>query len=191
MIFEDTKFDKYFNQLKDALTIFLNTNDPSKLFRRTRVLLTKSTDNPPPLNTAIERGHIHLALPLIEQVIDMSPSNGLLEKMNDNNETPLLVAAKYNHMNLIETILKNRSDLAKQKDKDGNNIFHLLANVNDDKGAESIKNIFEHLSNDMKVCFMKEKNQNDQTPLEIAQSQGNIQCIALLEAAVNIGQNNH
>jgi ankyrin repeat protein len=135
--------------------------------------LAKSDENPPALNDAIQRGHTQLALSLIEQVTDMSPSNGLLEKTNDNGETPLLVAAKHNHWKLIEIILTKRLDLAEQKDNDGNNLLHLLANLNDDQGVETIQNVLGILSNDMKARLTGEKNKNNQTPFDIAQSNGN------------------
>jgi ankyrin repeat protein len=179
---KNSKFDKYLNQLKDSLTVFVRTNDPSRLFRRTRVLLSKFDENTSPLSDAIERGHIQLALPLIEQVIDMPSPNRLLEKGNANGETPLLIAAKLNHGKIIETILKKRSDLVEQKDKDGNNMFHLLANLREDKGANTIQHVFGMLSNDMKSHLIIEKNKINQTPLIIAQSHGNTLCVKFLSA---------
>ena len=176
----ETKHDKYFNQLKDALTIFVRTNDPSRLFRRTRVLLSRFDDNSSPLTDAIEHGHVQLALPLIEQVIDMPSPNRLLEKGNENGETPLLIAAKLNHGKIIETILKKRSDLVEQKDKDGNNMFHFLANLREDKGTETIENILTILPNESKIKLFKETNKINQTPLDIAQSHGNTLCVKFL-----------
>src|SRR5580693_7205996 len=106
--------------------MLVRQNDPSRLFRRTRILLSKFDKDPSPLNDAIQHGHTKLALSLIEQIIDMPSPNRLLENENENGETPLLIAAKLNEWELIESILKTRSDLAKQKDKDENNLFHLL-----------------------------------------------------------------
>jgi ankyrin repeat protein len=187
----EAKFDKYLNQLKDALTIFVRTNDPSRLFRRTRVLVSKFDENTSPLSDAIERGHVQLALPLIEQVIDMPSPNRLLEKGNANGETPLLIAAKLNHGKLIETILKKRSDLVEQKDKDGNNMFHLLANLSEDKGAETIENILTILPNESKINLLKEKNTKNETPIDIAQSHGNTKFIDLFESSlIDVQQNN-
>ncbi len=183
---KNSKFDKYLNQLKDSLTVFVRTNDPSRLFRRTRVLLSKFDENTSPLSDAIERGHIQLALPLIEQVIDMPSPNRLLEKGNANGETPLLIAAKLNHGKIIETILKKRSDLVEQKDKDGNNMFHLLASLSEDKGAERIENILTILPNESKINLLKEKNTKNETPIDIAQSHGNTQCIDLLKSMIDI-----
>ncbi|CAF1037725.1 unnamed protein product [Rotaria sordida] len=185
---KDTKFDKYLNQLKVALEKFVRTNDPSQLFRRTRILLSKCDENSLPLNDAIQRGHIEIALSLIEQVLDMNSSQGLLEKGNENGETPLLIAAKCNQWKLIEVILKNRSDLVEQKDKNDNNLLHLLANLNEDGGAENIKNIFKILSNDTKQILLIGKNKLSQTPLEIAQSHGNTQCIDMLNFSINGGK---
>jgi ankyrin repeat protein len=143
--------------------------------------LAKSDENPPALNDAIQRGYTQLALSLIEQVIDMAPPNRLLEKGNDNGETPLLIAAKYNQWKLIEAILKNRSDLAEQKDNDGNNLFHLLANLSEDQGSKTIKNVLTILSTELKVKLLKGTNKPNQIPFDIAQAHGNTQCIYLLE----------
>ncbi|CAF5004742.1 unnamed protein product [Rotaria sp. Silwood1] len=110
----------------------------------------------------------------------MNPSQGLLEKENENGETPLLIAAKCNQWKLIEPILKNRCDLAKQKDKDGNNLLHLLANSNEDESAEIIKNIFKILPDRIKTNLLKEKNKKNQRPLDIAQSHGDSSSSELL-----------
>ncbi|CAF2888304.1 unnamed protein product [Rotaria sp. Silwood2] len=177
------KLDKYLNQLKVALGKFIRTNDPSRLFRRTRILLSQCDENPPLLNDAIQRGHTQIALALIEQVLDMSSSQGLLEKENENGETPLLIAAKCNQWKLIEPIIKNRSDLVKHKDKNGNNLLHLLANLHDDEGAEVIKSIFKILPNEIKTNLLTEKNKNNQRPIDIAQSHGNpFSCELLIES---------
>ncbi|CAF2313016.1 unnamed protein product [Rotaria sp. Silwood2] len=184
------KFDKYLNQLKAALSKFIRTNDPSRLFRRTRMLLSQCDENPPLLNDAIQRGHTQIALALIEQVLDMSSSQGLLEKENENGETPLLIAAKCNQWKLIEPIIKNRSDLVKHKDKNGNNLLHLLANLHDDEGAEVIKNIFKILPNDTKEMLLVGKNKLCQTPIEIAQSHGNTHCIDILQFSTDAEKEN-
>ncbi|CAF4529923.1 unnamed protein product [Rotaria sp. Silwood1] len=187
---KDSKFDTYLNELKTALENFVCTNDPSRLFRRTRMLLSTCDENPPPLHDAIQRGHIQIALSLIEQVFDMNPSQGLLEKENENGETPLLIAAKCNQWKLIEPILQNRCDLATQKDKDGNNLLHLLANSNEDESAEIIKNVLRILPNDTKECLLIGKNKLSQTPIEIAQSHDNNQCVDFLKLSIDAGKEN-
>ncbi|CAF4709860.1 unnamed protein product [Rotaria sp. Silwood1] len=176
-----SKFDKYLGQLQDAIVEFVRTNNPSRLFRRTRLLLAKCDQNPPPLDDAIQRGHIDLALKLIEQVVDMSTSPGLLERKNDDGETPLLLAAKLNQWVLIEAILKKRLDLAENTDKNDNNILHLLANISENKANETIKNVLLLLSNDIKTNLLKKKNKDNRTPIEIAQSQNNTYCSDLFK----------
>jgi ankyrin repeat protein len=160
---------------------FVRTNNPSQLFRRTRLLLSKCDDNPPPLDDAIQRGHIDLALRLIEQVVDMPVSNGLLQRENNDGETPLLLAAKLNHWNLIEIILKKRLDLTEQIDKYGNNMLHLLANISDHKADETIKNVLRLLSNDIITNLLNKKNKNNKTPIEIAQTKINNQSADLFD----------
>ncbi|CAF1104309.1 unnamed protein product [Rotaria sp. Silwood1] len=176
-----SKFDKYLGQLQDAIIEFVRTNNPSRLFRRTRLLLAKCDQNPPPLDDAIQHGHIDLALKLIEQVVDMSTSPGLLERKNDDGETPLLLAAKLNQWVLIEAILKKRLDLAENTDKNDNNILHLLANISENKANETIKNVLLLLSNDIKTNLLKKKNKDNRTPIEIAQSQNNTYCSDLFK----------
>jgi len=131
-----------------------------------------------------------MALSLIEQIVDMPSPNRLLENENDDGETPLLISAKLNQWKLIEIILENRSDLVQQKDKYDNNILHLLAELSEDKGAETIKNVFKILSNDIKKCLLTEKNQKNETPMEIAKSHGNTQCINLLAFSTDVGKKN-
>ncbi len=179
------KFDRYLNQLKDALELFVRKNDPSRLFRRTRVLLSKYEEDPSPLHEAIENGHIQTALLLIEQILDMPSPNRLLENENENNETPLLIAAKFNQWKIIELILKSRSDLIQQKDKDGNNLFHFLANLNEDKGVETIEKILKIFPDRIKN-LLNEENKQNQTPMDIARSNGNTQSGTLF---LNIGKN--
>ena len=104
---KNNKFDRYLGQLQEAVVEFVRTNNPSKLFRRTRLLLAKCTEDPPPIDDAIRNGHIDLVLKLIEQVGDTSPSNSLLERKNTDGQTPLLFATKFNYWILIEAILKN------------------------------------------------------------------------------------
>jgi ankyrin repeat protein len=185
-----TKMDVYLNKLKLSLADYVRTNNPSRLFRRTRLLLVKCVDESPPLNEAIQRGHIDLALSLIEQVIELRAPNGLLEKEDENGQTPLLVAAANNRWTIIEIILNKRPDLAEQKDKNGNNVFHLLANLSeDDKAAETMQNVMKILSNDVKVNLLKAKNENNQTPIEIAQSNGNTQFMNVLEFSFDVKEN--
>ncbi len=174
------KFDQYLYQLKNALEIFVRTNNPSQLFRKTGSLLSNYDGNSSPLHDAIQHGHTQLALTFIEQIIDMPSLNRLLENENENGETPLLVAVKLNEWKLIEAILKSRSDLARKKDKNGNNLFHLLANLSEDKGVETIEKVFAILPNEVKMNLLKEQNKSQQKPMDIAQSQNNTSCLELL-----------
>ncbi|CAF1022482.1 unnamed protein product [Adineta steineri] len=179
-----SEFDKYLGQLQVAAVEFLRTNDPSKIFRRTRLLIGKCTENPPPLHDAIQHNHINLALKLIEQTVDMpSSSNNLLEREDNDGVSPLLFAAKFNQWTLIEAILKKRLDLIEKTDKSDNNILHLLANISEDKATETIKNIFVLLSNDTKTKLLEKKNNNNETPMEIAQANNNNLCVDLFKTS--------
>jgi hypothetical protein len=87
---------------------------------------------------------------------------------------------KLNQWKLIESILKNRSDFAKQEDKNGNNLFHLLANLNEDKGVDTIENISKILPDALKINLLKQKNKTNQKPMDIAQSHNNTSSLELL-----------
>jgi len=176
-----SKFDKYLGQLQEAIVDFVRTNNPSRLFRRTRLLIAKCNDDPPPLDDAIRHGHIDLALKLIEQVGDISLSNSLLERENNDGETPLLLSAKLNQWILIEAILKKRLDYSEKIDKYDNNILHLLANVSEDKANETIKNVLTLLPNHIRTNLLKKKNKANQIPIEIAQAKNNIHCVDLFK----------
>jgi ankyrin repeat protein len=115
----------------------------------------------------------------------MPSPNRLLE---NENETPLLIAAKLNQWKIIELILKTRSDLIQQIDKNGNNLFHLLTNLNEDKGVETIDKLLQAFPNDIKNLLKKENKQH-QTPIDIAQSNGNTQSFDLLRSFLHIGKN--
>lgn len=176
----DSKFDKYLLQLQDALVDFVRTNNPSKLFRRTRLLLAKCSDESPPIDDAIRNGYADLALKLIEQVGSQSPSNSLLTRENQDGQTPLLVAAKYNQWILIETILKKRLDLIEKVDRQGNNVLHLLAEIDNDQGKETIEKLLKFLANETKQVLIEKKNLDNRIPFEIAQLKSNSQCADLL-----------
>ncbi|CAF2631998.1 unnamed protein product [Rotaria sp. Silwood2] len=176
-----SKFDKYLGQLQDAIVEFVRTNNPSRLFRRTRLLLAKCDQNPPPLDDAIRHGHIDLALKLIEQVVDMSTSPGLLERKNNDGETPLLLAAKLNEWILLEAMLKKRLDLTENTDKNDNNILHLLANISENKANETIKNVLLLLPDNIKTNLLKKENNDKLTPIDIAQSKNNTYCADLFK----------
>jgi len=156
-----------------GLENFVRTNDPSELFRAVGFLLSKYDGNSSPLHGAIENGHIEIALTVIKQTMDLPTSKNLLKKENENGETPLLIAAKFNQWKIIELILKTRSDLMQQKDKDGNNLLHFLANLSEDKGAETIENVLRILPQELKINLLKEENKQNQTPMDIAKSNGN------------------
>lgn len=179
----DTKFDKYLTQLQEALVEFVRTNNPSKLFRRTRLLFAKCTDQPPPIDDAIRNGHTDLVSKLIDQVSNQSSSNSLLERENQDGQTPLLVAAKYNQWFLIETILKKRLDFIEKIDHQGNNVLHLLAEIENDQGKETIEKLLKFLSNEKKQILIETKNLDKRTPFELAQFKNNSQCADLLKTS--------
>ncbi len=166
--------------MKTALEIFVRTNNPSKLFHTVGFLLSKYEGSSSPLHDAIQNGHIKIALVVIDQTMDLPPSKNLLIKENEDGETPLLLAAKFNQWKIIELILKNRPELGKQKDKSGNNLFHFLAKLSEDGGAKTIEDVFQILPEELKIDLLREENKQNQTPMNIAQSNGSNFCSKLL-----------
>ncbi|CAF1138346.1 unnamed protein product [Adineta ricciae] len=174
------KLDKYLDQLQEALVQFVQTNDPSRLFRRTRVLLSKCVDSPPPLHVAIERGHISLALTIIEQVASMREENDILERRNESGENVLLVGGRCNAWKVIEMLVKMRKDVIERVDNDGNNLLHKVGSVKDDAGAETIKNLFNIMSEEVKTNLLMQMNKNGETPARTAELHENTCCFELL-----------
>lgn len=159
---------------------FVRTNNPSKLFRRTRLLLAKCEENPPPLDDAIRNGYTDLVVKLIEQVSDASPSTCLLERENLKGQTPLLLSAELNQSTLIETLLNRRLDLSMKTDKSQNNILHVLARVADDRAERTIEKVLAILPKDLQMKLLKQKNADNHQPWQIAQLKRNMHCLDLL-----------
>jgi hypothetical protein len=180
---KDQRSDKYLNQLKDAMAEFLRTENPSSLFRRTRLLLSQCDSKSPPLHDAIRLGHEDLARSLIEQVYDMSPEYGLLEKQNEEGHTVLLLAAKLGQANIVKMLLQNRPHLVQHVDKQKNNFLHLLA---ENGSNEMIENSLALLSDQVRQELLSGKNRANQRPVDIAQSHGNSQCADLLKCLVDL-----
>jgi ankyrin repeat protein len=144
-----------------------------------RVSPTKRADQFWQLENAIQQGDIDLAIKLIKQ------TNSYLERRNDQGETPLLMAAKFNQNKLIVAILKKQPEFARQVDKQGNNLLHLLANISENKARTSIDNVFMLLNDQLKVQLMLERNQFEQTPDQIARNQRNMEYVDLFNHQVN------
>lgn len=162
---------------------FLREDNPSRLFRRTRLLLSQCDPKSPPLHDAIQRGHVDLARALIEQVYDMPTADGLLEKQNEDGQTVLLMAAKFSRWNIVEMLLQNRTDLVQHIDKQENNFLHLLA---ENGSNEMIKQSLALMSDQVRQQLLSGKNRANQRPVDIAQSHGNSQCVDLLKCPVDL-----
>ena len=127
------------------------------------------------LEDAIHQGDIDLAWKLIRQ------TKSYLERENDRGETPLLMAAKWNQNPLLGAILKKRPELAKQIDRQGNNLLHLLAIVSENKAEKTIDNVFMFLNKQMKEYLLLGVNHRQQTPQAMARDHGNIRYLDLLD----------
>jgi ankyrin repeat protein len=131
------------------------------------------------LENAIQQGNIDLAVKLIKQ------TQNYLERENDQGQTPLLLAGKFNQNRLIIAILKKRPELARHVDERGNNLLHLLASVQENKARETIETILMLLDNKMIKFLISGLNRRQQTPEQIAKKNGNLQYIDLWNRKVN------
>ena len=136
------------------------------------------------LANAIQEGNIELAINLIKQ------SNSYLERMNDQGQTPLLLAARFNQTRLIRAILEKRPELAEQVDRQKNNLLHLLAKVSEDRATEATDNILMILDNKTKELLISGLNEDKQTPEQVAATHGNRQFIDLLKRQMESGEEN-
>lgn len=127
-------------KLTDSIETYIRTNDPSKLFRRTRILLLQKTINPTLLHESIENGHGRIVLAFIEQIIDMPSANRLFEARNMNHETLLLLAGRFCEWQIVELILKKRPNYISQMNKQGQTIVTILANYIAKQKAKIVTN---------------------------------------------------
>jgi len=139
----------------------------------------KSEDEFSLLENAIEQGNIDLAIKLTKQ------TKNFLERRNDQGETPLLLAAKFNQNRLIIAILKKQPELAQQVDQQGNNLLHLLTNVQENQAKKTIENVLTLLDKKMKEWLISGLNRRQQTPEQIARKNDNMEYIDLLNRQIN------
>jgi ankyrin repeat protein len=147
-------------------------------------LTIKSVDQFSSLENAIQQGNIDLAIKFIKK------TKNCLERENNDGETPLLLAGKYNQDRLVVAILKKRPDLAKKMDKQGNNLLHLLANISDNRAKQTIEKVFMLLDDNMKEFLIFGVNQRRQTPEQIAKNRGNMEYIDLFNLQIHVFDDN-
>lgn len=178
----NSRFENYLNKLKDAVSKFVRTEDPSLLFRRTRLLLLQNEDASPPLHDAIQCGNVELLEKLFEQIFDMTENEGLLDQKNSHGQTALLLSAQYDRCSLIELILRHRKDLVKQIDSKKNNFLHILI---ENRHVETIRRSLEILPENLKEKLLNDKNQFNQRPVDIARVHEEAEAIELLTCTKN------
>lgn len=131
------------------------------------------------LENAINQGNLDLAWQIIRQ------ARNFLEQGNHQGETPLLMAARLNQKRLIVSILNYGSELAKQKDQQGNNLLHLLANISSSQAKETIEQVLNLLDTRSKDRLISELNQSQERPVDVAKNHGHNEYIDLLNHQVN------
>jgi hypothetical protein len=99
------------------------------------------------------------------------------------------MAAKLNQNRLISAILKKYPEFAKQVDKQGNNLLHLLANVSENKARTTIDHVFILLDNQMKKQLILGRNQLGQTPEYVARYHRNMEYIDFFNLQINFSDN--
>ena len=94
----------------------------------------------------------------------------------------MLVAAKFNHIELVDRILRKRPELVKQTDKLGNNIFHNIARTANATAVKTIEFVLRKLEPETKKSLLEQINAEHQTPKQVAAYHNNEQCFDLLSS---------
>jgi len=144
-----------------------------------RITTNQTEDQFSLLENAIQQGNIDLAVKLIKQ------TQNYLGRENDQGQTPLLLAAKFNQSRLIMAILKKQPEFAKHVDKRGNNLLHLLASVQENKAKETIETVLLLLDDRMIEFLISGLNRSQQIPAQVAEKNGNFEYIDLFNRKVN------
>ncbi|CAF0791042.1 unnamed protein product [Didymodactylos carnosus] len=166
--------DKFLDNLTSSFRNLLVENDATPLFKCARVLIFKREENL--LEKAILNGHIMLA----KQLIKVTPVD-ILKRKNECGETVLLVAGKLNNKDLIASLLEKHLDLVNDIDNKNNNLFHILAAVDDDKAYNTIEFVFNSLKQQesINVTSFDKENSEHLTPLQLAILHHNLNCVKL------------
>ncbi|CAF1167123.1 unnamed protein product [Didymodactylos carnosus] len=169
-----------------ALDDFISKNDPTSLFRCTRLLIHRDDDDL--LEQAILNGNLMLIKQLIKVLLIDT-----LKQQNGKGETILLICAKLNNKDLIAQLLERHLNLVYDLDYRKNNVFHLLAStkLNNDKSYETIEFILNYLNEkSINICEIFNKENIDQfTPLQLAVQNNNLQCVKLFISNGNFDVN--
>ncbi|CAF1188048.1 unnamed protein product [Adineta ricciae] len=170
---ENTDDDDQFSEKSSNQTN--NDYETSTLIRELWTL-TESEDPFSVLANHMQQRNPQVLFDLIEN------TNSFLEQTNLQGETPLLIAAKFNQIELIDRILHKRPELVKQTDKLGNNIFHNIARTAIDAAAKTIEFVLNKLEPETKKSLLEQINTDRQTPKQVAAYHNNEQCLGLLSS---------
>ncbi|CAF1098573.1 unnamed protein product [Didymodactylos carnosus] len=162
--------NKFIHDLCESLHDLISDNDATSLFKCTRLLIHRHDKNL--LEKAIINGHLTLAKQMIKALkIDT------LKRQNEYGENVLLLAAKLNYKDLVETVLERHVELVYDSDKRKNNVFHLLA-IKDDKSCETIEFILKYLQQKaINIKQFDQENIDHLTPLQLASLNNNSSCV--------------
>ncbi|CAF1570086.1 unnamed protein product, partial [Didymodactylos carnosus] len=166
----------FLTRLKSCLAALLTDNDTQPLLRVTKKLINKYNDNL--LHCAIKNGHTLLAQQLSAVVARLPDS--IIERKNNNGETAIILAAKLNQIDLLETLFSISQDLIYAVDNKNNNVFHLLTSQNNsNKTIEFILNCLNDKSINIKQKF-DQPNGNGKTPLQLSVEHSNFESTKML-----------
>jgi ankyrin repeat protein len=126
------------------------------------------------LHLAAESGH----LSIVQTIIKRDDGGQLLELQNDNDRTPLLLAARYGQFDIFQYLLENKADIT-AKDWNEETALHLAA----ENGHLSIVKFFLEKHGD----FLEQRNVINETPLLLAAERGQKEILQyLIEHEANI-----
>ncbi|XP_035826279.1 transient receptor potential cation channel subfamily A member 1 homolog [Aplysia californica] len=119
-----------------------------------------------PLHVASENGFLEITQCLLDSGAD-------LDDKNEEEQTPLHLAAKYGRTNIVRELIKRDKTIVNDEDENSNTALHLAAQYGHNKVAKVLLDLGADVS---------ARNYNQWTPLDLAASKGWTKtCTVLLE----------
>jgi len=132
-------------------------------------VMNKTSKGWTPLHTAASNNAMKTALLLINQGANLSA-------VDNKKRTPLILASKHGHTELVKLLLDNHAEVADQ-DLMGNTGLHYACYTGDSKTATGI---LEHMEQKEQHDWVSLQNDIGKTPLHLAAGQGLVETTKLL-----------
>ncbi|CAF1572106.1 unnamed protein product, partial [Didymodactylos carnosus] len=173
---QEKDVDDFLAKIQTAIVELLIKNDSELLIRRTRVLINLYEENL--LHKTIENGHTLFAQQMANAVSKLS--DNIIEKTNAQGETAILIAAKFNNRDVLETLLTLKIDYIYAIDNERNNIFHVLSKqMGTNETIECLLNYLNTKSINIQEKF-DNKNNDELTPIQLLIKNNNFDGVKML-----------